>query len=263
VIGANGKNASVPCSCPPSAADFLTALTADILAGHAVNNPTVKVTFPTGSSIADAQGRISAASVTLQNLAGPGKGCPIVATTLQAQSKALDALAAQGATVAPANTDATAPPPPAASSSASSAVAANTATAAAAAPPASSGLPTAAQIAQLAPDLGVSGPLPPTGAGDCKGPTLNAAGQPISVPCSCPPSRADFIAALTADVLAGHAVHNPAVAVTFPTGDSVQDQLGRIGAASVTLQNLDGPGKGCPFVSTTLPAQSKALQAKA
>lgn len=276
VIGTNGKNASVPCACPPTQAAFLVALTADVLAGHAVHNPSVQVTFPTGSSIQDAQSRISTAAVTLQNLHGPGQGCPIVSTFLSAQSKALDALAAKGVSVAPA-TGATVAPAKVAISSATkaavkttaaaaattSAAAVNISPAAAAPPPASSGVPTASQIAQLAPDLGVTAPLPPTGFGDCVGPNLNAAGKPISVPCSCPPSKAAFIAALTADVLAGHAVHNPTVKVTFPTGDSVQDKLGRISAAAVTLQNLNGPGQGCPFVSTTLPAQSKALQALA
>jgi hypothetical protein len=91
---------------------------------------------------------------------------------------------------------------------------------------------------------------------------IGANGKNASVPCACPPSQADFITALTADVLAGHALKNPSVKVSFPTGSSVQDQLDRIGAASVTLQNLNGVGQGCPFVSTTLPAQSKALQAQ-
>jgi hypothetical protein len=121
---------------------------------------------------------------------------------------------------------------------------------------------TAADIARLAPDLGVKAPLPPTGFGDCKGPVNNAAGQPISVPCSCPPSCEAFIAALTKDVLAGQAVNNLSVKVSFPLGDSVADKKGRINAASVTLQNLNGPGKGCPFVSTTLGAQVKALDAQ-
>jgi hypothetical protein len=47
-------------------------------------------------------------------------------------------------------------------------------------------------------------------------------------------------------------VNNPTVKITFPTGNSKQDQQGRITASIITLQNLNGPGKGCPGVSTTL-----------
>ena len=93
--------------------------------------------------------------------------------------------------------------------------------------------------------------------------TVNGAdGQPIKVPCQCPPDQTTYINALTADVLAGHAVNNPTVAVSFPTDDSTQSQITRINAALVALQNLEGPGKGCPAASTTLLAQQKALQAK-
>ena len=48
--------------------------------------------------------------------------------------------------------------------------------------------------------------------------------------------------------------------VSFPTGSSNADQAARINAALITLQNLNGPGKGCPAVSTTLLAQLKAVQ---
>jgi hypothetical protein len=64
---------------------------------------------------------------------------------------------------------------------------------------------------------------------------------------------------LVGDVNAGHVVYNPSVKVPFPLDDSVESQLARVNAALVTLQNLDGPGKGCPAVSTTLPAQQAAL----
>jgi hypothetical protein len=50
------------------------------------------------------------------------------------------------------------------------------------------------------------------------------------------------------------------VAVTFPEDDSKASQLARIQAALVTLQNLEGPGVGCPASSTTLVAQQKAVQ---
>ena len=38
--------------------------------------------------------------------------------------------------------------------------------------------------------------------------------------------------------------------VSFPTGSSNADQAARIQAALVTIQNLNGPGVGCPAVST-------------
>jgi hypothetical protein len=57
------------------------------------------------------------------------------------------------------------------------------------------------------------------------------------------------------------AVNNPSVKVAFPTDNSKESQSVRINAALVTLQNLNGSGKGCPAVSTTLLAQQKALSA--
>jgi len=57
-------------------------------------------------------------------------------------------------------------------------------------------------------------------------------------------------------------VKNPSVSVSFPGDGSVQSQPTRINAALVTLQNLNGPGVGCPAVSTTLQAQQKSLQAQ-
>ena len=55
---------------------------------------------------------------------------------------------------------------------------------------------------------------------------------------------------LNANVAAGHAVNNPSVALSFPTGSSKGEQQARINALLVTLQNLHGPGVGCPAVST-------------
>ena len=49
--------------------------------------------------------------------------------------------------------------------------------------------------------------------------------------------------------------------MSFPTGDSKQDKSARLNAAAVTLQNLNGPGQGCPVVSTTFPLQQKAIDA--
>jgi hypothetical protein len=121
------------------------------------------------------------------------------------------------------------------------------------------------------------------GTGDCDGAVNGANGQPIKIPCSCPPDQATFNQVcdlvhilpselylslsrtphvaqhLVGDVNAGHAVNNPSVKVTFPLDNSVQSQLARVDTALVTLQNLFGPGKGCPAVSTTLSAQQAVL----
>ncbi|KAL4249840.1 hypothetical protein ABKN59_006631 [Abortiporus biennis] len=245
VNGADGKPIKVPCACPPSKDVFLQHLIADVQAGHAVNNPTVQVSFPTDNSVNSQLARITAASISLQNLNGPGKGCPIVSTTLQAQAKAI-----QAGTAAPAS----ASPAPAKTSAAPAA----TSAVAAAAP--ASGAPSAADISRLAPDLGFQSGVNPTGTGDCDGAVNGANGQPIKIPCACPPARDDFIQHLVADVQAGHAVNNPSVQVSFPLDNSTQSQLARINAALISLQNLNGPGKGCPAVSTTLQAQQKALQ---
>ena len=67
--------------------------------------------------------------------------------------------------------------------------------------------------------------------------------------------------ALVKNVQAGIAVNNPSVKVAFPTDNSNQSQSTRINAALITPQNLNGPGKGCPAVSTTLLARQKALAA--
>jgi len=64
---------------------------------------------------------------------------------------------------------------------------------------------------------------------------------------------------LEANVAAGQAVRNPSVKITFPLGTSPEDQSARITASLITLQNLKGPGVGCPAVSTTLLQQRKAL----
>ena len=55
---------------------------------------------------------------------------------------------------------------------------------------------------------------------------------------------------LNANVAAGHAINNPGIGVSFPTGNSKGEQQARIGALLVTLQNLHGPGVGCPAVAS-------------
>lgn len=121
------------------------------------------------------------------------------------------------------------------------------------------------------PEFGLAAGINPTGTGDCDG-IAGANGQPIKIPCSCPPDRNQFIAVrlspflilessrlilfsvlqdLSANVAAGHAVNNSGVTVAFPTDASKASQAVRIQAALVTLQNLNGQGVGCPASSTT------------
>ena len=82
----------------------------------------------------------------------------------------------------------------------------------------------------------------------------------INIPCSCPPERGEFIRQLNANVAAGHAINNPSVQLSFPQDNSKASALARFHAATVTLQNLNGPGVGCPQVATTWSAQVQAIQ---
>ena len=66
-------------------------LNQNVNAGFVINNPSVKLSFPTDNSQASQNARLNAAAVTLQNLNGPGKGCPIVSTTFSAQQAAINA----------------------------------------------------------------------------------------------------------------------------------------------------------------------------
>jgi hypothetical protein len=114
-------------------------------------------------------------------------------------------------------------------------------------------------VSDLAPDFGFSSGVNPTGTGDCDGAVNGPNGQPIKIPCFCPPPRGEFLAALEANVAAGHAVNNPGVQVSYAFGDSNGDKIARIQASLITLQNMRGPGVGCPAASTTLLAQQRAL----
>jgi hypothetical protein len=69
----------------------------------------------------------------------------------------------------------------------------------------------------------------------------------------------DYYQDLFANIQAGHQVNNTGVLVNFPTDNSVASQQARITASLETLQNLDGPGKGCPAVSTTLQVRIDGL----
>ncbi|KAL1700930.1 hypothetical protein EV121DRAFT_294750 [Schizophyllum commune] len=258
IAGADGNPVKIPCDCPPDKDTFLKSLNANVAAGKAVNNPSVAVTFPEDDSTESQLARIQASLVTLQNLNGPGKGCPAASTTLLAQQKAIQA-GGSAASAAPASS--------AAGSSAAPAAAAPAASSPAALPSAPGSTSSSAETGTsanidpaLVPDFGIQAGTNPTGTGDCDG-VAGADGKPVKIPCQCPPDKDTFIQSLSTNVAAGFAVNNPDVKIgAFPTGDSAEDQIARIQASLVTLQNLDGPGKGCPAASTTLLAQQKALQ---
>ncbi|KAJ4482540.1 hypothetical protein J3R30DRAFT_3460417 [Lentinula aciculospora] len=231
IDGPNGQPILIPCSCPPDRNTFIADLNANVAAGHAVNNPSVAVSFPSDNSQASQLARIDAALVTLQNLNGAGVGCPASSTTFVAQQAAI-----QAGTAAPAT------------------AAAAASTSVAAAPAASSAPTTGGVDVSLVPEFGVTAGQSPDGTGNCIG--INN----IKIPCSCPPDRDTFIADLNANVAAGHATNNPSVSVSFPTGNTNADAAARIEASIVTLQNLNGAGVGCPAASTTFSAQLAAVQ---
>lgn len=244
ITNAAGQVVKIPCSCPPDRNSFIASLSGNVAAGQVVNNPSVKVSFPTDNSKASQLARIQTAIVTLQNLRGPGVGCPAASTTFLAQQKAIAAGPDTGST-APAPAPASPAPAPKSPTSA---------------PASPAPAPVGGVDPNLVPQFGLQAGLNPTGTGDCDG-IKNAAGQVVKIPCSCPPDRNSFIASLSANVAAGHAVNNPGVAVSFPIDNSKASKLARIQAALVTLQNLRGPGVGCPAASTTFVAQQQAIAA--
>lgn len=202
IKGPNGQVVKIPCSCPPDRNTFIQvrflknttkkkemfswvfiiyffkALNANVNAGHAINNPSVTVSFPTGNSKDDNLARINAALVTLQNLNGTGVGCPAASTTFLAQQKAIQNGGTPPAAPSAPVPESTTSPAPAPQQSASSSSA--------------GGSNTGVVDPALVPDLGVQAGQNPTGTGDCDG-INNAAGQPIKIPCSCPPDRNTFI----------------------------------------------------------------------
>ena len=136
----------------------MKSLNANVNAGFVINNPTVGLSFPTDNSKNSQNARLHAAAVTLQNLHGPGKGCPIAATTFSAQQKVIDALPN---TPAPVSTSAAAPKPTTTPVQAPAPAPTNNA--------GTGNSPTAQQIAALAPPLGFTSGKNPTGTGDCDG----------------------------------------------------------------------------------------------
>lgn len=236
--GVNGIK--IPCTCPPDRDTFINSLSANVAAGHDVNNTVVAAPFPTDDSTASQITRLQTSVTTLQNLFAAGVGCPASSTTFLAQIAALQS----GSTVAAAA--------PATSAVAAAAPAATPAAAPAAAPaPAAGGVDPS-----LVPEFGVTAGQSPNGSGSCVG--INN----ILIPCTCPPDRTTFINSLSANVAAGHDVNNPSVAAPFPTDNSIASQITRVQTAISSLQNLNGAGVGCPASSTTFSAQLAALQAQ-
>lgn len=60
---------------------------------------------------------------------------------------------------------------------------------------------------------------------------------------------------------AGHMINNPPIAAPFPTGNSKPEQQARIATLLSTLQNLHGPGQGCPAVSTVYGQMQQQINA--
>ncbi|KAF8841535.1 hypothetical protein BDN67DRAFT_928316 [Paxillus ammoniavirescens] len=292
VNGTNGKPIQVPCQCPPNSTFFLDALNKNVAAGFVTTNPTVKLTFPTDNSTTSQLARLNAAAVTLQNLEGPGVGCPISSTTFSAQHTAIeaettnvnpaappvaapsvaspnatpsggDAMPVGGSCPTPVTVNQTATATPSAAPSPSMLPSPAPVDTTVTTPPSSNATsPTDNQIAALAPPLGWQSGINPDGTGNCDGAVNGTNGKPILIPCQCPPDQAHYISNLTANIRAGHVILNPTVLLTFPVDNSTASQNARLNAAAVTIQNLNGPGKGCPIVSTTFGAQQKAINAE-
>ncbi|KKY35057.1 hypothetical protein UCDDA912_g05007 [Diaporthe ampelina] len=84
--------------------------------------------------------------------------------------------------------------------------------------------------------------------GSCDG--FNAASNAVvNIPCSCPPSRDSFLAALDKNVAAG-SVQGETIEFNNDASDqSAATNKQRATAMLVTLQNLNGAGVGCPAAS--------------
>jgi hypothetical protein len=132
-------------------------------AGHAVHNPGVRVSFPLDNSKGSQLARFNAASITLQNLNGPGKGCPIVSTTFQAQVAAINAGKPPPPPLVPSSSPSPSPSPSPTPSSSSPARSPSPSPVLAASPPPAPGQPTPSQIEALAPQLGFTSGKNPTG----------------------------------------------------------------------------------------------------
>ncbi|KAJ4422698.1 hypothetical protein N0V82_002595 [Gnomoniopsis sp. IMI 355080] len=85
-------------------------------------------------------------------------------------------------------------------------------------------------------------------AGSCDG-FAAATNAKVLIPCTCPPSRDSFLAALNKNVAAGQVQGTPVKFNNNAADQSTATNQQRGTAMLVTLQNLFGPGKGCPAAS--------------
>ncbi|KAF7331908.1 hypothetical protein MKEN_00071100 [Mycena kentingensis (nom. inval.)] len=246
------KGIKIPCSCPPAFDEYVAALSQNVDAGHDVYNPGVPAPFPTDTSLSSQITRLQTQLSTLQNLHGPGVGCPAAATTWSFQLADLIAANSQPATAQDAPTSAAAPPTDmipnpslAAQNSSSPTVPAPSPTDAA--PPGHVVTPAAATVApssnnstlvpaELVVPFGVQRNTNPTGTGDCDG--LNG----IKIPCSCPPTEQEYLTSLSMNVANGHDVNNPTVCPgAFP-----DRQFREISDRETTDAVVDAAGKQKP-----------------
>lgn len=126
----------------------------------------------------------------------------------------------------------------------------DSAAAASAAPVAAASNSTGAVNPALVPDFGV---VAGTNAnaqqvGSCDG-FVAATSAKVLIPCTCPPSRDSFLAALNKNVAAGSVEGTPVQFNNNAADQSAATNQQRGTAMLVTLQNLFGPGKGCPAAS--------------
>lgn len=104
--------------------------------------------------------------------------------------------------------------------------------------------------ANLVPDFGVVPNTNPGArqAGSCDG-FAAASNSVVNIPCDCPPSRSEFLAALERNVAAG-SVQGTEIEFSNDASDqSTATNTLRATAMLVTLQNLNGAGVGCPAAS--------------
>lgn len=85
-------------------------------------------------------------------------------------------------------------------------------------------------------------------AGSCDG-FAAATNAKVLIPCTCPPSRDSFLAALNKNVAAGQVQGTPVKFNNNASDQSTTANKDRGTALLVTLQNLNGAGKGCPAAS--------------
>ncbi|CCM03946.1 uncharacterized protein FIBRA_06099 [Fibroporia radiculosa] len=287
IDGTNKQPILIPCQCPPNRDSFIEALNANVAASYVINNPSVAVSFPQDNSTASQLARLNACLVTLQNLNGSGIGCPASSTTWLAlehsirdggsSSSTLEATTTliptasivssaaltSGVAASASSKTTTSASSPAVVSNPCGLASGAISTASAVSPSPTSAVATSNVTIDpsLVPEFGIQAGINPSGTGNCDG--INGTnGQPILIPCACPPNRDIFINEMSANVAAGFVLNNPSVKLTFPLDNSTTSQLARLNAAAVTLQNLNGTGVGCPVASTTFATQEAVIKAE-